>query len=94
VNLIRKYFVDNVPDLDSYLYLPKSAEVPSMKHLGHITYQIHFMNFVGAVFVGFGILGMLAPMWQWLGASVAVIAYFCVYKFVRKQILGRFSQNK
>jgi hypothetical protein len=93
VNLIRKYFADKAPDLDSYLYLPKSADVPGMKHLGHIAYQIYFMNFVGSVFVAFGILGMLPPQWAWFGASVAVIAYISIYKFVRRQILGRFSKT-
>jgi hypothetical protein len=91
VNLIRKYFVDKAPDLDSYLYLPKSADVPGMKHLGHITYQIYFMNFVGSVFVAFGVLGLVTHWGALFVAIAAAGAYLATYKIFRKKILGRFS---
>jgi hypothetical protein len=93
VNLIRKYFVDKVPDLDSYLYLPKSADVPGMKHLGHITYQIYFMNFVGSVFVAFGVLGLVPHPFGLPLATFAWVAYILTYKSFRKRIQRRFSNG-
>jgi len=94
VNLIRKYFVDKAPGLDAYLYLPKSADVPGMKHLGHITYQIWFMNFVGSVFVAYGVFGLVPQPAGLFVAALAWASYILTYKIFRKKIGGRFSNSK
>jgi hypothetical protein len=93
VNLIRKYFVDKAPGLDPYLYLPKTADVPTMNNLGHITYQIYFMNLVGAAFVAFGVVGMVPPRGAVLAALAGGISYLTAYKIFRKKILARFSNS-
>jgi len=91
VNLIRKYFVDKAPNLNSYLYLPKTADVPTLGNLGHVTYQVYFMNLVGAAFVAFGVLGTVLSQWAPLAALAAAIAYLGAYKSFRKRILARFQ---
>jgi hypothetical protein len=76
----------------------KKKAIPRLLHWSRFAIQeiklgLEQENFVGSVFVAFGTLGMLPPKWEWLGASVAVIAYISVYKFFRREILGRFSKT-
>lgn len=94
VNLIRKYFVDKAPGLDAYLYLPKSGDVPGMKHLGHITYQIWLMNFVGSFFVAYGVFGLVSSPNALSIGLIAATSYLLTYRIYRHKILGRFSNTQ
>jgi hypothetical protein len=93
VNLIRKYFADQAPALVPYLYLPTSAEFPAYNKLGHIRYQIWFMNLVGTVFVGYGIFGIVPRATASWGATLAAILYLLLYKVLRGKIRDRFQNN-
>jgi len=93
VNLIRKYFADETPGLAPYLYLPRSAEFPAYNKLGHISYQIWFMNLVGTLFVAYGIFG-IAPRNSatWVAIAAACL-YLLAYKVFRGKIFTRFQNT-
>ncbi len=98
VNAIRKYFADNAPGLDAYLYLPTDPDVPSWENLGYVRYQVMFMNVVGAVFATYGLAGL--GRWlagKWAGVLVGLVVfgmYFLAYRGLSKKILLRFQQHK
>lgn len=97
VNAIRKYFVDNDGHLSGYVFLPTSTDVPSWEDLGYIEYQVWFMTWVGAIFTGYGLLGIETFASRPCSAAaslVGVVCYAAAYKTFRTLILRRFQRHR
>lgn len=98
VNAIRKYFSDKTPNLSQYLYLPVDPNVPSWTELGHVSYQVMFMNLTGAAFVGYGIMGvgtwMAGEGLRTCAGAIAFVLYFLIWWRIRVQIVERYKKHK
>lgn len=79
VNLIRKYFVDNAPEIKSYLFLPVSTDYPKWRKLGFAGYQMNFMVLLGSFYTSYGITGLASPKWGLLSLLVYVVSYVIAY---------------
>jgi hypothetical protein len=85
VNEIRRYFAENDPGLEIYLYLPRSKEIPDMNKLGFVGTQFFFIVPIGAIFTAYGFSGFLDGFLFRLGIGLLTIAvYIVLFWLVRK----------
>ncbi len=85
VNEIRRYFAENDPNLQNFLYLPTSSKVPDMSKLGFVGIQLLFIVPIGGTFTAYGILGLTYdPIWRWVLGLGGIVIYLAAFHLLRR----------
>lgn len=84
VNEIRRYFAEKDSNLQNFLYLPTSKQIPDMKKLGFVGIQLWFIVPIGALFTGYGAQGLMpCQIWRWITGILVIIIYGVLFCLVR-----------
>lgn len=89
VNLIRKYFLDKAPALLPYLLLPTRGDIPPLRNLGFVGFQVSVIAVVGALYAGYGAYGIAVSgceLGKWVGVGIALVvatAYVLTFIWLR-----------
>lgn len=86
VNEIRRYFAQNDPRIQDFLYLPTTRQIPDMNKLGFVGIQLLFIVPIGGLFTSYGVTGLThATVWRWVIGLTAIVAYCLGFHYLRKR---------